>query len=62
MAAGEGRTAELDTGLPALRHVVGREELRALADAQQNVSRAARPLGISRDTLRYRMNKHGLKG
>ena len=35
--------------------------LKALADAQQNVSQAARDLGISRDTLRYRMEKHGLK-
>jgi DNA-binding NtrC family response regulator len=35
--------------------------LKALADAQNNVSLAARELGISRDTLRYRMEKHGLK-
>ena len=26
-----------------------------------NVTRAARELGISRDTLRYRMEKHGLQ-
>jgi DNA-binding NtrC family response regulator len=34
--------------------------LRALQAHGWNVSRAARTLGISRDTLRYRMDKHGL--
>ena len=34
--------------------------VRALDRAAGNVSRAARVLGISRDTMRYRMNKHGL--
>ncbi|MDD2545826.1 MAG: sigma-54 dependent transcriptional regulator [Burkholderiaceae bacterium] len=34
--------------------------LQALAEAQNNVSRAARQLGISRDTMRYRLEKHGL--
>ena len=33
----------------------------ALADAGHNVSQAARKLGISRDTLRYRMEKHRLR-
>ncbi|CAD5371603.1 Regulatory protein AtoC [Rubrivivax sp. A210] len=33
----------------------------AMREAQQNVSRAARQLGISRDTLRYRLEKHGLR-
>ena len=33
----------------------------ALAKARHNVSLAARELGISRDTLRYRMEKHGLR-
>ena len=33
---------------------------RALAEAHGNVSLAARALGISRDTLRYRLDKHGL--
>lgn len=33
----------------------------ALRDAQNNVSQAARLLGISRDTLRYRMEKHLIK-
>ena len=35
--------------------------LKALSDAQNNVSLAARTLGISRDTLRYRMDKYGLR-
>ncbi|HNE38898.1 sigma-54 dependent transcriptional regulator [Accumulibacter sp.] len=33
----------------------------ALTDAGHNVSQAARTLGISRDTLRYRMEKHRLR-
>jgi len=36
--------------------------VQALAQAQHNVSQAARALGVSRDTLRYRMEKHGLRG
>ncbi|MGB4812628.1 MAG: sigma-54 dependent transcriptional regulator [Methylophilaceae bacterium] len=32
--------------------------LKALADAEYNVSRAARKLGITRMTMRYRMDKH----
>ena len=36
--------------------------LNALRDAQNNVSQAARLLGISRDTLRYRMEKHHIRG
>lgn len=35
--------------------------LQALAKTSGNVSKAARELGISRDTLRYRMEKHGLR-
>lgn len=33
----------------------------ALSKAAGNVSKAARELGISRDTLRYRMEKHGMR-
>ncbi len=36
--------------------------VKALADCAGNVSKAARVLGISRDTLRYRIDKHGLNG
>ena len=35
--------------------------VRALAQADGNVSQAARLLGVSRDTVRYRLEKHGLK-
>lgn len=35
--------------------------VKALTGAGRNVSKAARDLGISRDTLRYRMEKYGLK-
>jgi DNA-binding NtrC family response regulator/tetratricopeptide (TPR) repeat protein len=34
----------------------------ALATAQGNVTRAARRLGMTRNTLRYRMRKHGVSG
>ena len=34
--------------------------VRALAEAAGNASLAARKLGISRDTLRYRSKKHGI--
>ena len=33
---------------------------RALKESGANVSKAARILGVSRDTLRYRIRKHGL--
>ncbi len=43
--------------LPAIeRHAL----LHALRSSAWNVSRAARALGITRDTLRYRIDKHGL--
>jgi two-component system response regulator AtoC len=39
-----------------------REHLvRALTECRWNVSKAAKLLGISRDTLRYRMERHGLQ-
>ncbi|MGG5820250.1 helix-turn-helix domain-containing protein [Falsiroseomonas sp. HW251] len=47
--------------IPQTLPQVEREALvRALDEAGGNVSRAARSLGISRDTMRYRMAKHGL--
>lgn len=50
-------------GAPAARTLpdIERETIvRAMQRAAGNVSRAARDLGISRDTLRYRLAKHGL--
>ena len=42
-------------------HRVEREMVqRALKETGANVSKAARMLGVSRDTLRYRIRKHGL--
>jgi transcriptional regulator of acetoin/glycerol metabolism len=39
-----------------------REHLqKALAQCNGNVTQAAKVLGISRDTLRYRMERHGLQ-
>ncbi len=35
--------------------------VKTLAEAGGNISKAARDLGISRDTLRYRIEKHGLR-
>jgi two-component system, NtrC family, response regulator AtoC len=65
-----GRTASEAGGAgPAPRPVVGRMTLdemekwaigQALEQANQNQVRAAKLLGISRDTLRYRMKKFGL--
>ena len=45
-----------------LRDVERHTLQRALQHNGWNVSRAARALGISRDTLRYRIEKHGLHG
>ena len=36
-------------------------DVQALEQARWNVTRAARLLDISRDTLRYRIEKHGLQ-
>jgi DNA-binding NtrC family response regulator len=46
-----------DSTLPALER---QALVRALERTGGNVSQAARELGISRDTLRYRIDKHGL--
>ncbi|RVT53520.1 sigma-54-dependent transcriptional regulator [Rubrivivax albus] len=50
-------TADATTTLPDMERLALTE---ALARTGGNVSRAARELGISRDTLRYRIDKHGL--
>ena len=58
MAAPVARpTADATTTLPDMERLALTE---ALARTGGNVSRAARELGISRDTLRYRIDKHGL--
>jgi two-component system, NtrC family, response regulator AtoC len=44
-----------------LDHLERETLIQALQAASNNVSKAARNLGISRDTLRYRMDKHGLR-
>jgi len=54
--------SELKPETGSILKALEREMLvRALAASGNNVSKAARELGISRDTLRYRMEKHGLK-
>ena len=55
-------TAAPDAGISALERVERDLLTQALSDTRGNVSQAARQLGISRDTLRYRMEKHGLPG
>ena len=45
----------------ALDHSERELLVKALAESNHNVSQAARILGISRDTLRYRLEKHALK-
>ena len=62
-AADTGPAAETDEG-SALADTLGTVERAHLVEALRqtggNVTRAAARLGISRDTLRYRMEKHGL--
>src|SRR5262249_11550974 len=53
------------TSTASLAEAVGSVErdqlLRALQQTQWNISRAAQLLGISRNTLRYRIERHGLR-
>lgn len=69
----EGLITELDLALPMYRPVELIESgqttldsaekailIQALADAKNNVSEAARRLGITRMTMRYRMDKHNI--
>jgi DNA-binding NtrC family response regulator/tetratricopeptide (TPR) repeat protein len=55
-AAAPARTLEAAVGDVEREHL-----LRALEDTGWNISRAALRLGISRNTLRYRMEKHALE-
>jgi two-component system, NtrC family, response regulator AtoC len=52
------RTAQAPASLPEIERTA---LLQALQSNGWNVSRAARALGITRDTLRYRIDKHGLE-
>jgi DNA-binding NtrC family response regulator len=66
-----GRSSEMDSnghviridfseGPVSLEGIEKRLIQSAMSSADQNVSRAARLLSISRDTLRYRLEKHGM--
>ena len=59
-AGGEGGGARLPVGLMTLEEMERWAICQALEQASQNQVRAAKLLGISRDTLRYRMKKFGL--
>jgi transcriptional regulator of acetoin/glycerol metabolism len=54
-------TATLSHGSASLDAMEREHLLAALLASEWNVSRAAKRLHISRDTLRYRMERHGLK-
>jgi DNA-binding NtrC family response regulator len=53
--------ASADVRVPNLASAERDLLVRALAQSDGNVSQAARLLGVTRDTLRYRIEKHGLK-
>ncbi len=58
---GRGSALDAPHGAPATLNELERAALvQALDRTGWNVSRAARLLGVSRDTLRYRIDKHGL--
>jgi DNA-binding NtrC family response regulator len=61
-AAASGTGTGTGTGTGSALDRAEREQIvQAMQTARQNVSLAARMLGISRDTLRYRLEKHGLR-
>ena len=60
---GDAASASAGNPGPAERTLAEMERsalIQALRQSEGNVTRAARELGISRDTLRYRIEKHGL--
>ncbi len=60
-STGPGSTLDAGNGAPATLTELERSALvQALDRTGWNVSRAARLLGVSRDALRYRIDKHGL--
>jgi DNA-binding NtrC family response regulator len=61
-ASAVGAQAANATAIPVSLDALEREHLqKALAQCGGNVTQAAKALGISRDTLRYRMERHGLQ-
>jgi DNA-binding NtrC family response regulator len=58
--ADPGKSAELPVGTMTLEEMEREAIGRALEQANHNQVRAAKLLGLSRDTLRYRMKKFGL--
>ena len=54
-------SASSDTEQKSLDTLEREHLVRALTECRWNVSKAAKLLGISRDTLRYRMERHGLQ-
>jgi two-component system, NtrC family, response regulator AtoC len=62
---GDGRSAPADGLPPSGTDLEGWERTlieRALRESDGNQTRAAQRLGISRDTLRYRLKKYGIQG
>jgi two-component system, NtrC family, response regulator AtoC len=59
-ASGESHSAEKNGSARTLPDIEREALVQALERSNGNVSRAARALGISRDTLRYRIEKYGL--
>ncbi|HEY0302806.1 MAG TPA: helix-turn-helix domain-containing protein, partial [Rhizomicrobium sp.] len=57
----EPKAAVVDAAGPRLEDVEREFIGRMLADCGGNISSTARRLGVSRELLRYRMRKHGLR-
>jgi two-component system response regulator AtoC len=60
LPAADGGSPHAATGPSRLEQVERDALLAALEASRWNVSQAARMLGITRDTLRYRIDKHGI--